>query len=181
VKLPSSRTTIAIAALVVLGTAASACGSDNSTSNATTPAATTPAATTPAATTPAATTPAATTPTAGGATVMTATTDLGTFLVDGNGMTLYLFMSDNAGPSTCEGQCLAAWPALAGPATAGTGADQSLLGTATRADDGTEQVTYNGWPLYYFKSDTAPGDVTGQGAQNAFYVVDATGKAIDDD
>ncbi len=49
-------------------------------------------------------------------------------------MTLYLFTKDtqNSGKSTCEGQCLAAWPPLLGEPTAGEGADQSLLGTITR-------------------------------------------------
>jgi predicted lipoprotein with Yx(FWY)xxD motif len=35
------------------------------------------------------------------------------------------------------------------------------LGTITRADDGTTQVTYNGLPLYFFIGDTAPGDSNG--------------------
>ena len=112
---------------------------------------------------------------------MTAEGDLGTFLVDGEGMTLYVFMPDAQGPSTCEDDCLAAWPALAGPATAGEGADESMLGTAARPDDGSEQVTYNGWPLYYFAQDAAPGDVNGQGVGDVWYVVDPTGNAIDSD
>jgi predicted lipoprotein with Yx(FWY)xxD motif len=167
VKLPSSRNSIAIAALIILGTAASACGSDDNSSNATTPPASAPAATQ--------------APAASGATVMTSQSSLGTILVDGDGMTLYMFMPDKAGPSTCEGECLATWPALTGPATAGTGADQSLLATATRADDGTAQVTYNGWPLYHYAADKAAGDVNGQGVKDIWYVVDPTGKAIDDD
>ncbi len=109
---------------------------------------------------------------------MTSETDLGTVLVDAAGTTLYMFEPDNQGPSVCEGDCIAAWPALAGPATAGAGVDAALLGTITRADDGTEQVTYNGWPLYHFAQDAAAGDINGQGMNDKWYVVDPTGTPI---
>ena len=109
---------------------------------------------------------------------MTAETDLGTILVDGQGHTLYMFMPDNQGASTCTGDCLGAWPALLGPATAGEGVDESLLGTAARPDDGTEQVTYDGWPLYYFAQDAAPGDTFGQALNDVWYVVDPAGAPI---
>jgi predicted lipoprotein with Yx(FWY)xxD motif len=109
---------------------------------------------------------------------MTGETDLGTILVDAEGLTLYLFAPDAQGPSTCEADCLSAWPALAGPATAGEGVDESLLGTATRPDDGTEQVTYNGWPLYYYAQDNAPGDVRGQGVGDVWFVVDPAGEPV---
>jgi polyisoprenoid-binding protein YceI len=36
------------------------------------------------------------------------------------------------------------------------------LNTINR-DDGGVQLTYNGWPLYYWVNDTAPGDATGHG------------------
>ena len=66
---------------------------------------------------------------------------------------------------------------------AGSGVTQSLLGTAKRAD-GTEQVTYNGHPLYYFVGDTAAGMAKGQGSK-AFgadwYVLNAKGSKIDTD
>ena len=68
---------------------------------------------------------------------------------------------------------------MAGPATAGEGADEAMLGTAARPDDGSEQATYNGWPLYYFAQDAAPGDTNGQGIGENWWVVDpATGEAI---
>ena len=114
-----------------------------------------------------------------GATVATADTDLGTILVDGQGNTLYVFTSDAQGePSTCTEGCAAAWPALAGTATAGDGVDEALLGTVTNAD-GTEQATYNDWPLYYYAQDTAPGDTNGQGVGGVWWVVDAEGNAIE--
>lgn len=112
-------------------------------------------------------------------TVETAQTDLGTVLVDGKGMTLYLFTKDTrgSGMSTCEGPCLAAWPPLLGEPETGTGADQALLGTLTRKD-GTTQVTYNGWPLYYWAQDSAPGDTNGQGVNDVWWVLDPAGNAI---
>ena len=83
-------------------------------------------------------------------------------------------MPDDAGASTCTDDCLEAWPAIPGPATAGDGVDASLLATAARPDDGSEQATCDGWPLYTFAQDTAPGDVTGQGSGDVWYVLDAT-------
>jgi predicted lipoprotein with Yx(FWY)xxD motif len=101
--------------------------------------------------------------------------------VDQAGRTLYLFTDDtqNGGTSACTGECLTEWPALivTGVPTAGTGIDASLLGTITR-DDGTMQATYNGWPLYYFSSDTSAGQMAGQGMENSWFMVSATGNAI---
>src|SRR5664279_1093323 len=48
----------------------------------------------------------------GPATVGTTTGTLGTFLVDGKGMTLYMYLSDTAGESTCYDACAVAWPPL---------------------------------------------------------------------
>ena len=113
------------------------------------------------------------------ATVATADTDLGTILVDGKGMTLYLYTKDtqNSGESTCEGQCLATWPPLLGEPSASSGVDASMLGTITRSD-GSTQVSYNGWPLYYWANDTAAGQTTGQGVGGVWWVVTPGGEAI---
>lgn len=108
-----------------------------------------------------------------------AETGLGEILVDGDGMTLYLFTNDTqgSGASTCEGQCLVNWPPLVGEPMAGEGVDDSLLGSFTKPD-GTVQATYNGWPLYYWVADAAPGDTTGQGVQGVWFVLDSDGNAI---
>lgn len=74
------------------------------------------------------------------ATIAVADSDLGSILVDGEGMTVYLFTNDSPGESTCEGDCLAAWPPVPGPAAAGEGVDADLLGTI-EATDGTTQAT----------------------------------------
>jgi predicted lipoprotein with Yx(FWY)xxD motif len=111
-------------------------------------------------------------------TVATADTDLGTILVDDEGSTLYLFMPDAQGASMCVDTCAATWPALVGPATAGDGVDEGLLGTADRPDDGSTQATYNGWPLYHFANDTAPGDTNGQGIGDVWFVVAPDGNPV---
>jgi predicted lipoprotein with Yx(FWY)xxD motif len=96
---------------------------------------------------------------------------LGTVLVDGQNMTLYLFAPDKqSGKSTCYGQCAQAWPPLLLPSgvkepVALAGAKPSLLGT-TRRSDGTTQITYDKWPLYLWVGDTQPGEATGQGIDN---------------
>jgi predicted lipoprotein with Yx(FWY)xxD motif len=51
------------------------------------------------------------------------------------------------------------------------------MGSVARTD-GSEQVTYNGWPLYYFANDAAPGDTNGQGVNEVWYVLDAAGDGI---
>jgi predicted lipoprotein with Yx(FWY)xxD motif len=107
-------------------------------------------------------------------TVMVGSNDeLGDFLVAANGMTLYLFENDATNRSNCYDQCADAWPPLtvddgqapvAGPGLSGN------LGTTTR-DDGSIQVTYSGIPLYFYAADQEPGDVTGQGVGDVWFVV----------
>ena len=135
--------------------------------------------------TPAPVAPAASTPGAAASAAVTIATRSGTpgtYLTDGSGRALYLFMSDTATTSTCSGACATAWPPLTAtgtPAVAGS-ATASKLGSLTRAD-GTRQVTYGGHPLYYFAPDTAPGQTKGQG-KNGFgalwWLVDPAGSAI---
>jgi len=92
---------------------------------------------------------------------------VGTVLVDGaSGMTLYIFTEDvkDSGESVCTGECPAAWPALtvaAGETPTGGPGVIGTLGTITRTDDSTLQVTYNGLPLYFFAGDTAAGEANG--------------------
>jgi predicted lipoprotein with Yx(FWY)xxD motif len=104
-------------------------------------------------------------PAAAGATIAVATnTKLGQILVDGKGVTVYLFVADTGTSSTCYTSCAALWPPVftTGAPQAGAGATASLLGTTTRTD-GKVEVTYAGHPLYYFVGDKAAGDTTGQG------------------
>ena len=99
--------------------------------------------------------------------------ELGAFLVDSNGMTLYLFTNDSDGESTCYGECATNWPPLLIEEGATPTAADSIsgeLGTTTR-EDGTIQVTYNGSPLYYWIGDQKPGDAFGQGLGDVWFVI----------
>jgi len=112
-------------------------------------------------------------------TLAVAESDLGSILVDGQGVTLYLFTSDTQGePSTCSGGCSASWPKFTGEVAAGEGIDESLIGTVEDAEGG-EQVTYDGWPLYYYAEDLAPGDTNAQGVGGVRWVVAPDGTAIE--
>ena len=84
----------------------------------------------------------------------------GTVLFDGSGRVLYGFTRDTrGGKSTCYGACARAWPVYykSGTIRAGTGVKRSLIGT-TRRRDGRLQLTYNGWPLYYYAHE-GPGQI----------------------
>jgi predicted lipoprotein with Yx(FWY)xxD motif len=109
-----------------------------------------------------------------------ASSSLGDIVVDGKGMTVYFFDKDTAGSGTssCAGQCLVNWPPV--PPAGATPAVEGVTGQlgTIKATDGSTQITLNGLPLYYFKGDSAPGDVNGQKVQNVWWVVSPTGQAI---
>lgn len=111
--------------------------------------------------------------------LMTAETDLGEIVVDGEGMVVYQFDDDQrgAGESMCEGQCLENWPPVPGSDDVELEGVTGEVGTIT-GTDGTEQLTLNGWPLYYYVGDQAPGDTTGQGVQDVWWVLDPSGEPI---
>jgi predicted lipoprotein with Yx(FWY)xxD motif len=96
---------------------------------------------------------------------------LGEILTDPEGMTLYLFTNDEEGKSNCYDQCAENWPPFTAeePLTLPEGVEGEL--TLIDRDDGTQMVAYNGIPLYYFAGDEAPGDTTGQGVGDVWYVV----------
>jgi predicted lipoprotein with Yx(FWY)xxD motif len=97
---------------------------------------------------------------------------VGSYLVDGAGKTLYWFTKDSPGKSTCEGPCLANWPAFAAASiVVPAGLKAEDFGSITRAD-GAAQTTFRGYPLYYWKGDAAAGATTGQGVNGVWFVVD---------
>ena len=104
------------------------------------------------------------TPSGKSATIGVAQADLGKFLVDSQGRTVYLFQKDSNGKSACSGECATQWPPVraTGTPTVGKGLTASKVGTTARSD-GKPQVTYNGHPLYMFEGDQNAGDINGQG------------------
>lgn len=89
---------------------------------------------------------------------------LGTYLTDGDGRAVYLFESDKgADASTCYDACAEMWPPVLaeGKPELGDKLDASLVGTLERKG-GATQVTYAGWPLYYYKPDQGAGQTKGQ-------------------
>lgn len=100
-------------------------------------------------------------------------TTAGSALAGTEGFTLYINSEEAGGTIVCVDACADNWPPLVAAVEAGE-ADAALLGTVTRPD-GEEQVTYNGFPLYYFSGDLAAGDSTGDGLNGVWFVADPAG------
>ena len=100
------------------------------------------------------------------------TTKIGKVLADAKGDTLYWYSKDmRNGPSTCTGGCLSAWPVVAGKPVAAMGiAFAGRLGEVTDAG-GTVQATYNGYPIYTYSGDMAPGETAGNGVGGVWHVI----------
>ena len=93
-------------------------------------------------------------------------------------MTLYRFDEDTPKPakSNCNDACATKWPPVpADDALAGAGIDSSKLGKVKR-DDGTEQLTLEGWPVYRYAGDTKAGDTKGQGVGGTWNALAPDGK-----
>ncbi len=102
----------------------------------------------------------------------------GSHLVDEDGMSLYLFTLDESRTSSCTDACAETWPPLLGDPVAGDGVDPELLGNAERGN-GSIQVTYGGQPLYTYTGDGSPGDTTGHGFNDVWFLVGPDGNAVE--
>ncbi len=95
---------------------------------------------------------------------------IGFYLVDREGRTLYFFAKDYDGKSRCYGDCVARWPPFyVEDINPSPGLDKNDFKVVMR-DDGTKQVAYKGWPLYYFFKDDEPGDIYGDGIRGVWFV-----------
>ena len=148
------RLPAAALALTALALIAAGCGSSSSSSSSTSSSQPSKA-------------PAAAGESSGGGMTLTGASnpELGTIIVDSEGLTVYAFAKDQGTTSSCYGACAEAWPPVLtkGSPVSGEGAMSSQLGT-TKRKDGTVQVTYAGHPLYTFVDDSKPGEANGNGA-----------------
>lgn len=110
----------------------------------------------------------------------TASSSKGEIVVDGKGMSVYYFTKDvkDSGKSNCTGDCLVAWPPVL--TTNETPKVEGVTGKVGTIDtpDGKKQVTIEGMPVYLWEKDKAPGDITGQGVGNVWYLVAPDGTMI---
>ncbi|QAY60952.1 hypothetical protein ET475_13775 [Microbacterium protaetiae] len=124
--------------------------------------------------------PATSSSASGSAVLSTADSSLGTIVIDGSGMTVYMFDDDTKGTTTsaCTGTCLVNWPPVltdgSVPSLRGVSGQVGLIDAAT----GKKQVTLDGWPLYYYAGDRRAGDVNGQGVGGIWWVLGADGTEI---
>ena len=112
-------------------------------------------------------------------------TGLGTILVNGEGRTLYIFVPDKHAKVTCLGECAEIWPPMflsnGRKPVVGRKVKRSLLGSDPDPSVGQRVITYAGWPLYTYVSDSGPGSATGQAIDlngGYWYVISPSGRVV---
>ena len=88
-------------------------------------------------------------------------------VTDQNGMTVYYHDCDEPNKSRCNDSCAQYWIPVQPNPGAYSG---SSFGTITRKD-GTQQVTFEGRPLYTFFNEKKPGDTKGAGKQGIVHAL----------
>jgi predicted lipoprotein with Yx(FWY)xxD motif len=102
----------------------------------------------------------------GAVVVKSASSSLGTILVDSRGMTLYHLSGEQNGKFICTSTaCLGVWHPLIAPSSGSPSGEVGSLGTVKRPE-GVVQVTYKGMPLYTFTGDQQSGETRGQGIKD---------------
>lgn len=94
-----------------------------------------------------------------GTVITTGRSEFGDMLFDANEQAIYLFEIEGTGRPKCYDECEVAWPPVLtdGRPVAARDVQAGLLGSVQR-HDGRTQVTYGGWPLYYYAHE-GPGEV----------------------
>ncbi len=96
---------------------------------------------------------------------------LGYVLALADGDVVYTYGNDKkGGPPSCTSSCAATWPAVTGVPMTNAGEKlPGALGVVTMSNGG-KQITYNGYPLYIFKSEK-PLATTGDGVGGLWHVI----------
>lgn len=111
---------------------------------------------------------------------LSTSTTLGSYLSDKDGKSLYFFSTDANGQASCTGGCEAVWPPFyvdnltADKLAAGlTFSDFATITTTS----GKKQLTYKGWPLYYYAPNVngtntleTAGQTTGDGVGGVWFI-----------
>jgi len=102
---------------------------------------------------------------------------IGVFLIGPTGHPVYIVSDSSKTPSADAYQPVTG---SAAPAKGDTSVKRSLIGT-TQGPNGTQQATYNGHRLYYYRGDSTASDTKGQGHKEGgatSYLVSPRGKPI---
>jgi predicted lipoprotein with Yx(FWY)xxD motif len=97
----------------------------------------------------------------------------GDILANPHGMTVYWYTADKkgSGVSACTGSCAVEWPPVAAPVRLPAGFKLSgPIGYIVRAN-GEHQVTVDGYPIYRYAGDKAPGQTSGNGIGGVWHIV----------
>lgn len=106
---------------------------------------------------------------------------LGVVLTNERGRTLYTFSAEKGGKIACTGSCATLWPPLTTsgqePKLYSATVHSQLVGTVADPAGG-KIITYAGWPLRTYTSDTAAGAANGQGVAGKWHVISPSGNVI---
>jgi predicted lipoprotein with Yx(FWY)xxD motif len=93
--------------------------------------------------------------------------DAGDVLVGSGGAALYSPEQESSGKIVCTGECESIWMPLttSGQPTASSDLEGDI--DTVKRPDGSQQVTFDGAPLYTFTQES-PGQVTGDGLADSF-------------
>ncbi|WP_017495950.1 hypothetical protein [Flavobacterium sp. WG21] len=111
---------------------------------------------------------------------LSTSTTLGSYLSDKDGKSLYFFATDAKGQASCTGGCEAVWP----PFYVDNLTAEKLSSGLTLTDfatitttSGKKQLTYKGWPLYYYapsingtNTPETAGQTTGDGVGGVWFI-----------
>ncbi len=106
---------------------------------------------------------------------LASSTTLGSYLTDKDGNTLYYFSNDADGANNCTGGCIAAWPIfnITGLTAVQLGPGLTLGDFKNISTPNGNQLTYKGWPLYYYSPGGVrelPGQTTGEAVGGVWFV-----------